>query len=83
MSELVGIAIITAIPATIAATAAWWTAVKTNRTISTGNGHSMGQLVESSHELVKSIAHRQDEMSRQLENHIQDTWIHKNQQRKG
>jgi len=72
------IALIAAIPATVAATAAWWNASKTNKKVKTSNGHTMGQIIESSYELTKSVAHRQDEMSKSLENHIQDTTIHCN-----
>jgi len=78
MQEAIAVSIIASVPATLAAGAAWWAATKTNKKVATSNGHTMGQIVEANHELTKSVSRRQDELSKSLEVHIQDTTIHCN-----
>ncbi len=50
-----------AIPATIAALAAWRASSRVNKKVSTNNGKTIGQMVEYNHEFTKVIAGRLDD----------------------
>ena len=69
-------AIIVAIPATFAASAAWYATLKNKKMLVTNNGTTTAQYTEQTFELLKSVSHRQDEMSRQVENHIVNERVH-------
>ena len=56
-------AFIAALPATLAATAAWRSARYNRKQMETSNGDSMGHLAEKTHDL--------------LTNHISDSWLHR------
>ena len=61
----VAAAIVAAVPATIAAVAAW----KSRNQTKTSNGHTLGQLVESIHDNMKQLIVRVD-------NHIDNATVH-------
>lgn len=85
MTEQVAIvwaASIAAIPATLAASAAWFTARSTNRKVSTSNGQSAGQMVEATYTIAKGNGFRLDEMSKALERHIYDQDAHCQEQKR-
>ena len=71
--ELIIAALIAFIPATIAATGAWRSTVKMNKT---ANGTTSGEYVEQTHALLLNVAQSQRDMSKQLENHIVNERIH-------
>ena len=62
--------LLVAIPATIAATAAWRSARKNERRTRTDNGETMGYLVERTDKTVRSLELRFNE-------HIMDSWLHR------
>lgn len=74
--EHILIALIAAIPPTLMGAAAWRKAGKADKKVSTSNGHTAGQMIESNYELTKSVSHRQDEMSKALETHVLDQESH-------
>ena len=56
-------AVVAAIPATIAATAAWRSARYNRKQMATSNGNTPGYLLEHTHTM--------------LTNHISDSWLHR------
>ena len=76
MTEHILVAVIAALPPTLAAFAAWKKSDKTNKKLITHNGHTVGQLTEASYELTKATSHRLDEVSKALECHIVDQHVH-------
>ena len=64
--EIVLAALIASVPATIAATGAWRSTVKMNRT---SNGSTSGEYVEQTNMLMKIL-------SRQMEDHITNERVH-------
>ena len=68
--------LIAAVPATLVGAAAWRATNKTNNNLEVANGTTVGGYTEQSFELLKSVSHRQDEMSRQIEEHITNERIH-------
>lgn len=64
--EIIIAALIASVPATIAATGAWRSTVKMNKT---ANGTTSGEYVEQTNALVKILA-------RQVEDHVLDRRLH-------
>jgi len=69
MKEYIG-EIIVAIPATIAAGAAWRATLRNEARIRTANGDTMGAVVDKTYQKLETVEVR-------LNDHISDSWAHR------
>lgn len=76
MDPVIIAGLIAAIPATLVGWAALRATNKTNDNLRVTNGTTVGDYSEQTFELVKSISHRQDEISKKVEDHHQNKQIH-------
>ncbi len=70
------VAIVGAIPATIAAIGAWRATIRNTRELKTENGTTTGQYTEQTYELLMHVSEGQRDISKQLENHITNERLH-------
>ena len=70
------IAVVTVVPATIAAIAAWKATVRNEKQLTTSNGTTTAAYTQQTYDLLQSVAHRQNEIADRVGAHINDEVIH-------
>ncbi len=69
-------ALVAAVPASWMAAGAWRATIRNEKRLTTDNGTTTAQYTEQTYNLLNTVAARQNEISKQLENHIVDNRIH-------